>query len=440
MYPLQRQNPLNFGPLRKRRLGYGQDPTAQDPFQLPEDDEDNEQDNEQGTPIPGDRFSQLFNAAMAVPPGPAETRYAEHLSKGAPTPDQFKPGKINRLAAILGGASEGGLRGAGAGIRTARDVLETPYRRGMESYKLQSEQLGKAAQVESSMMGRKASFARTAANQEAAEARLAAKKVYDEKLFEHWERADKARAATARGAGFHWETSKVDGRIHGYRPDPSDPSKVLEWVGPKIGETPSETDKRDFDEFLGKEDVQQKNRVALERVRAEERENLENLRHEGRMKIREFAQNNKDWVFKEVKGGNYIAFDPTDPSKTVDTGVASGTMTEKDKIEAGINGRIKVDDNQAANTGIQRNKDAAANIERDRAKAASTAAAKTDDPRQQQYRIALRMRRFVALNGEDAKQYFEMDAAGNPTAMKGDPKDPKYARAYEYIYGKKAAK
>src|SRR5260221_1675955 len=438
---------MNLEYLRKRNI-FGQPSYQQDqpPASMsipPEEEQDTSQDEEQQPPTnetPGlnDIFSGLFNAARSQPPGPASKAYSDFLAKGVPTPDQYPPGKINRLSAILGGASEGWQRGAGAGIRTAQEILDSPYQKAIAAHKLRGGMLEKGAEVESKDLGRAASFAKsatTAYDAAQTQRRLA---IRDQHQFDHWDAADRAAARRAANTGTHWVTGQTDGKIHGFKTLPD--GSVQHFEGPKIGQTMDEKQKAAFDLFTKQEGVRQPNRIALANTQSANRTAEEDNRQNGRMQIRQYLQDNKDFKFLAVKGGNYIAVDPTDPSKTVDTGIKTGTLTEKDHIEAGIQGRVQVVDAQAAQNQLRDAKNNAARMALQQQRLDAGAAAR-HTPQRQNAEIQVRMRKFLAANGQNAKDYFEIDAAGNPTAMKpGDPDDPDYKAIYQYVFGKSKVK
>lgn len=270
---------MNLQLLRKKKL-FEPPPYQQDPSASPPPDEgeldtspDNEEQDNQGqdtgtgatvSPDAAKMFTSLYSAAKAQPPGPAEAKYSEFLNKGAPKESDYKPSKLGRLSAILGGASEGGLRGASAGIKTAKEILDDPYNKAMGRYGIESKNLEKAAEVEGKSSGRAAAFARSAVMAANAQGKTAEQAAYHQKLFEHWTNSDKNAAAAAANRGVHWSTSNVDGKIHGFKT--SADGTVHEFVGPKIGQTMDEKQKSDFDKFTKEEGVRQKNRLNLQGI------------------------------------------------------------------------------------------------------------------------------------------------------------------------------
>lgn len=141
------------------------------------DDEESEDPQEQETPS---RFSKLYGEAVSKPAGPNNKKLNDYLDEDVPQKSDFKVSKTNRLAAILGGASEGFQHGAGAGIKTASDVLDTPYEEGVARYTQRGKNLSNAAVLEDKGMGRAASFAKTAEASERDAAKLKEQKKKDE--------------------------------------------------------------------------------------------------------------------------------------------------------------------------------------------------------------------------------------------------------------------
>lgn len=344
--------------LRRKRMfepqtfQQSQDPVSQS---LDEETSDDGQDNEVGTPIPKSRFAQLFGDMQDTPQGPSEKAYSDFLAKGIPNERDYKPGKINRLAAILGGASEGGLRGAGAGIKTASEILDKPYQEGLQRHQLQGQQLEKAAEIESKNLGRKASVARTIAQEEAAAAR-------DKTLARHYDAQDQAALIRAKGAGFQRVTG-ADG--HTYLVKPNADGTVQTLDAGKHGESLPEKTRRELEKFKVEEGIRQGNRVT----------NIET---------------------------------------------------------------------QAGNTGIQHNKDKAADAAIAAQNQAAIDARTNANPQRQNEAALLAMRRSYAAHPQETTKFFEFqkDAQGQdtqiPIALKpGDPDDPIYRALYKDVYGRR---
>lgn len=208
------------------------------------------------------RFSEIFRAAQAEPEGPANSKYRQFLDNELPTRD--KPTKMNKLAAVLGGVSEGYFKGAGAGMRVFDETIEEPYRRKVNDFALKEKALQRAAALEDKETGRKASFARSAVqairDEELAEyrrknlARLASNDIVNKAYKE-------AQAFRLKNPNMRFQN--VDGEIRAY--NPTDPTKYV-----RLGEA----------SILGKTAMSQKRAIAeMESALAENRDiRMENIR------------------------------------------------------------------------------------------------------------------------------------------------------------------
>src|SRR6266516_266797 len=96
------------------------------------------------------RLGQLGNQQDQ---SPLMSQYLQYL-KDYPKPENYQPGKLDRLAASLSGIAAG-WRNPSEGVGIARNILERPYERAKELYQLRGrgvetgarvEELGQAAQ------------------------------------------------------------------------------------------------------------------------------------------------------------------------------------------------------------------------------------------------------------------------------------------------------
>ena len=78
---------------------------------------------------------------------PAMTDYLKHI-QNVPKREDYSPSIWHRIVGSIGGAAEGGTRGALAGMKTALDINEIPYRRAREDYELKGAGLESAAKLE----------------------------------------------------------------------------------------------------------------------------------------------------------------------------------------------------------------------------------------------------------------------------------------------------
>lgn len=298
---------MNLNLLRKRGSLAGPSAYSQSPVDEPDDEEesDDESDSEgdaaalqpdeetestdESEPVGEpesqgqNRFQQIFSQAQAAPKGPLSDRLSQFLAKPVPTPQDTKPGKLNRLAAILGGASEGYQHGASAGIKTATSVLDRPFNQRLQTYKMEGQNLEKGADIESKNMGRAASFAKTAMLDEHNKKVEELHAADTEARSAHWDQLSKTANEKAKRAGFT-KTVGTDGHMYYTRPGANGTVESLD--GGKMGESIPEKTKRLLEEFTQKEKIKgnvqqglegtrQKNRLSLEETRQKNRESIE---------------------------------------------------------------------------------------------------------------------------------------------------------------------
>lgn len=129
---------------------------------------DSQEDEENEDQLPkksrlGNNLADVFNSLKDAPEGLANSRYRQFLESDFPTRD--KPTKMNRLAAVLGGISEGYMRKSpAAGFAVQDKILNEPYEKKIADFNNKAKLLQSSAALEDKGLGRKASLARTAAN------------------------------------------------------------------------------------------------------------------------------------------------------------------------------------------------------------------------------------------------------------------------------------
>ena len=79
---------------------------------------------------------------------PSMDTYQQFLAGGMPNPQDYKPGKLDRLTAALAGFSSGAQEGPTKGVILARDILQQPYERAMDLYGKRGKQLEQGALAE----------------------------------------------------------------------------------------------------------------------------------------------------------------------------------------------------------------------------------------------------------------------------------------------------
>lgn len=106
------------------------------------------------------KFSKTYSDLADEKGGPAYQKYTDFLNSQNPSRDdpRYKPGKMDRVAAILAGVSEGARHGGAAGYKAAGDILDDKYNEAQKDYKLQGDKLATSAGIEEKDMGRRVSI------------------------------------------------------------------------------------------------------------------------------------------------------------------------------------------------------------------------------------------------------------------------------------------
>jgi len=95
---------------------------------------------ERNTPTPTTQprgLEDIYSEVLNRPDGPATTSYRNFLAEGQPNREDFKPTKMNRLAAILSGVAAGAS--GDNGFNAARNVIDRPY---LEALAMRNNKLG----------------------------------------------------------------------------------------------------------------------------------------------------------------------------------------------------------------------------------------------------------------------------------------------------------
>lgn len=106
------------------------------------------QQGQQPQPPNPSTLTDAYREMMQAKSGPSNQRYKDFLSEDMPKRDDFKPTKMNRLSAILAGASDGIQRGGGAGYETAQRILDEPYSEAIGDYNNRAKRLESGANLE----------------------------------------------------------------------------------------------------------------------------------------------------------------------------------------------------------------------------------------------------------------------------------------------------
>jgi hypothetical protein len=312
------------------------------------------------------QFERLYHPRNEI-----STQYSQALGQ---MPVREKPGKLRRLGAALSELSTVGpdtyVGGTAVGFQDRNpalanqigdEFLNKPYYDKMGDWKNRVDMLGKGAQEEdryntnqrvlvSDQVTRETNRKRANAYQQNVTSQ-AAKREADAKNA-----AERTQITRDRANAYIFDKEHPD-----WKPFVQ-PGGSLVYINPK---NPAERYDTGLDSGkMSEEDrinLQTKGRLTAIAASGSEARKTEDVRQQSRMEIQRYKQNNKDFKFIQVKGGNIIGVDPTDPSTVIDTGVKSGTLTDEDKIELGIIGRMDLEDKKEQNLRMRPPKPTAVN-------------------------------------------------------------------------------
>ena len=155
-----------------------------DPFSYPYENEINQQFKEAETistpedyavqqpqPLPKTPTSYMdeYVKLLSKPAGVSEQRYRDYINRGLPREEDYKPGKLTRFGAALGGVGMALQGNTAGGSKLVEDRLHAPYEEALRRYTLEGAQLGKAHEFEQQDYNRQIQVARALAEQQRAE-------------------------------------------------------------------------------------------------------------------------------------------------------------------------------------------------------------------------------------------------------------------------------
>lgn len=313
--------------LRRVNLFSNPTPRPSFKFQFPDMQPDNVDDN---TPISKQRkpldMSEMYKSIMDQEAGPAQQRYSKFLDEETPNRENFKPSKMNRLAAMLTGISEGISHGAGSGARTAREMLDEPFQGAMDEYKLKADKFAKGAELEERNVGNRVKTLwdtlryNQELNREEANAPLrdAQTKYYAGRANELG-KPKLLNSFTDTGSGtrrgvFSSSTSPKGFDILDLGKAGPSTQEQIDLAGKKAGAASNAT-------LPG--------RLEVVREGAKQRRITQSEKFSSIEKLNEWKKNNQHMVPFKQPGGNLMFIDPNDPYNPIDTGIESGKYTDK---------------------------------------------------------------------------------------------------------------
>lgn len=259
--------------------------------------------------------------------GPITSRYRQFLETEPPTRENYKPKVLERIGAALSSI------GSGGGYAGTRDILDRKYQRALLERQLRSKELSEGAQLE--YRGNNDLY-----NRNLEERKLTNAEKNTDSLVENRKSLEKRREALSSVAEYkaknpgHRFIPIAGGNIFAF--DPQNPNTPID-TGINAG-TLNEEDKIGLNQqnTLERIAAQGGENRSLENTRQGGRVEMEGLRQENREKILQFKKENPTYRIVATRGGNFVAVNPSDPGDIVDTGVATGTLTDADKAELGL--------------------------------------------------------------------------------------------------------
>lgn len=308
---------------------------ARRPFNFDQPEEPQSQLQPQGQDTSRPSMMDVFNQINNAPVGPSQQKYRD-LLESQPNREDFKPGKMQRLASILSGASEGIRHGAATGYKTGTGIMDEPYNEAMDDYKFKADRLGKASDLEEKTRLNNVKTYRDFITDEQNQRESARKAKLDESTIS----SNNARANNYKNQGWTKTNNASTGVEEYTRINPDTHELETKPIG-KMGLTPTEQTSNAIAKEKGIEGIRQPGRMAVAAVRGANAVAAQKAKFEGIKGILEFKRDNPQYK-QIVKNGNIVFYNPADPSDEYDTGIDSGKMSEKDKIAAGIQGRKDV--------------------------------------------------------------------------------------------------
>lgn len=303
----------------------------------------NQQDEESGDKLsvpptqPVSKFSSMYADIANQQGGPANQKFKDFLDSAEPNKDEYKPGKLTRLSAILAGVSDGYHRGGGAGFKSANNILDSDYDEAMGRYNNQGKKLEAAAGLEEKDMGRRVGILKDIITQDHQERVDAENAKYHEGIIKNG--ADRNKTA-----GTHYDTT-IDPKtglkkIKIIRPDAS----VIGDIDAGQGAL-SQDEKLDFSkkDAAGKFDATKGGRIEVAKAgaaaRGEETRKTQDRKFENLQEFLQYKQDNgigSKYVGHRNKDGKLVMINNQDPTDIVVTGTDFDTMSDADKQKAKI--------------------------------------------------------------------------------------------------------
>lgn len=272
---------------------------------------------------PQQNLTDVYSGMMNAPSGPANQRYKDFLGTPAPKRDDYQPGKMNRLAAVLSGISAGAQ--GGNGFKAANDVLDDPFNEATADYKNQASRLSEGAGQEDKETNNKVKTYRDFVTDQ-----------HNRGLLDIASQRE-GREAKATDADIKYKQARVLGI-----------------------ETPEQKKQRELDVAKGRADAtfnnnknlfdyeapkKQANEMSLVHARGAESRTTLDQKFENIKDLKQYVHDNiapDKYDYRVGKDGFLYGINKEDPTDTVKTAIDTGKLNDQQKIDLGTAAKIKL--------------------------------------------------------------------------------------------------
>lgn len=227
--------------------------SRQNLFQPPDDD----QVQVQGTfpestnpspvqPKPG--LADIYNQISSMQSGPASKNYKAFLDT-QPNREDFKPGRSQKIGAVLAGIGEGSKNGAARGMEARNEALDKPYNNAMADFKIKGDRLAKGADLEEKDINNRVKTYRDFLGDKDKADALAETRDYHQGTLAVKNREAANNEKKLSTQGWNFTTRSLDGHRIGTKIDANSPNGYNTIDLGKIEETPDEKSARGNKDF-----------------------------------------------------------------------------------------------------------------------------------------------------------------------------------------------
>jgi len=254
--------------------------------------------------------------------GPLTKKYREFVETEPPKSNEYKPSMARRLGAV----GMGVIGGPKAGF----NFLDAPLNKQLDERESRGRELGAGAKLESDRLDEQFNRFLDIGKLENQTTNTASQVANRESLAQRRTALTAIQDFRVKNPGYDIKIVP-GGNIVGI--NRLDPSKTID-TGIKSGLMNEEDQiNQEQTNAIARIEAQGSQARQTEGVRQEGRRELEGVKQQNREKIIDIKKQNPTYKAITPKGGNIMFYDPQDPSKVIDSGISTGTLTDEDKAE-----------------------------------------------------------------------------------------------------------